>query len=162
MCAASTCSAHFRYQLEAIHIESGLFWLGVIGLGAAHAFEPDHMAAVSTFVAGRPTPREAASFGCKWALGHGFSLLLLGGALAALKLLVHQPALFASGVLDKIVGLALLGLGLWMMIQLRTGVVFAAHADWLARGFTWPRVARTYIGRTNRRATGQRTPRAKC
>ncbi len=79
------------------------------------------MAAVSTFVAQRPTPREAASFGCKWALGHGFSLLLLGGALAALKLLVHQPALFASGVLDKIVGLVLLGLGLWMMIQLRTG-----------------------------------------
>ena len=127
-------------NLEAIIIESQLFWLGVIGLGAAHAFEPDHMAAVSTFVAGRPTPREAAGFGCKWALGHGFSLLLLGGALAALKMLVHQPALFASGVLDKIVGLVLLGLGLWMMIQLRTGPYLPrTWAGWRAvlRGRAW-------------------------
>ena len=98
------------------------------------------MAAVSTFVAGRPTPREAAGFGCKWALGHGFSLLLLGGALAALKLLVHQPALFASGVLDKIVGLVLLGLGLWMIIQLRTGPYLPrTFAGWRAvlRGRAW-------------------------
>jgi ABC-type nickel/cobalt efflux system permease component RcnA len=58
-----------------------LFWIGALGLGIAHAFEPDHMAAVSAFVAGRPTPREAALFGFKWAIGHGLSLFLFGALL---------------------------------------------------------------------------------
>lgn len=81
------------------------------------------MAAVSTFVASRPTPREAAKFGFKWAIGHGLSLLLFGTVLFFLKMAVNQPSLFASGVLEKIVGFVLLALGLWMAIQLRTGVV---------------------------------------
>ena len=105
-------------------IESSFFWIGALGLGIAHAFEPDHMAAVSTFVAGRPTPREAATFGFKWAIGHGFSLLVFGSLLYVLKMAVNQPTLFASGVLDKMVGFVLLGLGLWMALQLKTGIVW--------------------------------------
>jgi len=97
--------------------------MSALGLGIAHAFEPDHMAAVSTFVAARPTPREAARFGFKWAIGHGLSMLALGAALYLLKRAIHQPALFSSGVLDRVVGVVLLGLGVWMAIQLRTGVV---------------------------------------
>jgi len=103
-------------------IESTLFWIGAIGLGLAHAFEPDHMAAVSTFVAGRPSPRAAALFGFKWAIGHSLSLLVFGTALYLLKSAVNQPALFASGALDRFVGFVLLALGVWMVIQLRTGV----------------------------------------
>ena len=110
-------------------IESTLFWLGAIGLGLAHAFEPDHMAAVSTFVAGRPSPREAALFGFKWAIGHSLSLLFFGTVLYLLKLAVHQPALFASGALDRFVGLVLLFLGLWMIVQLRTGVVLPSTRE---------------------------------
>lgn len=79
------------------------------------------MAAVSTFVAGRPTPREAAQFGFKWAIGHSLSLILFGFLLFLLKMVIHQPSLFASGVLDKIVGFVLLALGLWMALQLTTG-----------------------------------------
>lgn len=97
-----------------------MFWLGVLGFGIAHAFEPDHMAAVSTFVATRPRPREAAMFGCKWAIGHGLSLLALGSVLYLLKMSANQPALFASGVLDRIVGFVLIGLGGWMGLQLVT------------------------------------------
>jgi sulfite exporter TauE/SafE len=88
------------------------------------------MAAVSTFVARRPTPREAASFGVKWALGHGASLLLLGLALFALKMALEksQPALFSSGVLDRFVGLVLVGLGLWTLVQLQRGAKNQSHA----------------------------------
>ena len=89
------------------------------------------MAAVSTFVAGRPSPRQAAFFGFKWAIGHSLSLLLFGSALYALKMVVHQPQLFASGALDRFVGLVLLGLGVWMAIQLRTGVAMPTSlAGW--------------------------------
>lgn len=110
-------------------IESTLFWIGAIGLGLAHAFEPDHMAAVSTFVAGRPSPRAAAFFGFKWAIGHSLSLLIFGTALFLLKKAVHQPALFASGSLDRFVGFVLLALGVWMAIQLRTGVAMPSTLE---------------------------------
>ena len=97
-------------------------WLVVYGtaflLGAAHAFEPDHMAAVTTFVARRPSPRQAASFGMQWAIGHGFSLLLIGLVLFALKLAISETA---SGWLEKLVGFALLGLGIWTLLQLMPG-----------------------------------------
>ena len=86
------------------------------------------MAAVSTFVAGRPTPRAAALFGFKWAIGHGLSLLLFGSLLYLFKMAVHQPALFASGVLEKVVGFVLLILGLWMVLQLRAGRL-ASHTS---------------------------------
>ena len=71
------------------------------------------MAAVSTFVAGRPKPREAISFGLKWALGHGLALLILGSALFLLSRAAgeSQPHLFSSGILDRFVGLVLVALG---------------------------------------------------
>ena len=126
-------------------IESTLFWIGAIGLGLAHAFEPDHMAAVSTFVAGRPSPRAAALFGFKWAIGHSLSLLVFGTVLYALKMAVHQPALFASGALDRFVGFVLLALGVWMAIQLRTGVALPTNLDGWKNVFSRGRARR---GRT--------------
>lgn len=103
------------------------------------------MAAVSTFVAGRPSPRVAALFGCKWAVGHSLSLLVFGTALFLLKRAVNQPALFAAGGLDRFVGLVLLALGVWMAIQLRTGVAMPATWDGWKDVF---RRQRTRRGRT--------------
>lgn len=82
------------------------------------------MAAVSTFVARRPSPRQAALFGVRWAIGHGVSLLLLGSLLFALRATVEhrQPALFSSGVLERVVGGVLVALGLWTLFQLLESV----------------------------------------
>ncbi len=49
-----------------------------IALGARHAFEPDHLAAVSTLVSERPRPRHAAVLGALWGLGHTAALLAVG------------------------------------------------------------------------------------
>ena len=99
-----------------------MHWLVVYGtaflLGAAHAFEPDHMTAVTTFVARRPSPRQAAKFGMQWAIGHGFSLFVIGLVLFALKYTISETA---SGWLEKLVGFALLGLGIWTLLQLTPG-----------------------------------------
>lgn len=94
-----------------------------------HAFEPDHMAAVSTFVARRPTPREAIGFGVRWAIGHGLSLLIIGSVLSLLKMALEksQPVLFSSGVLDRLVGVVLVLLGLWTLHQLRPGTLHHTH-----------------------------------
>jgi cytochrome c biogenesis protein CcdA len=100
-----------------------LILFSAIGFGFAHAFEPDHMAAVSTFVASRPSPKEALSFGLKWATGHGISLIILGSALYIFKRAIeeHQPALFSSGILEQVVGAVLVLLGLNALSLVLTG-----------------------------------------
>ncbi len=87
------------------------------------------MAAVSTFVAGRPRPRQAALFGVRWAIGHGFSLFLIGSVLFFLRRAAenNQPELFASGVLDRFVGLVLVGLGVWTLWQVASSRASKAH-----------------------------------
>ena len=80
--------------------------------GFAHALEPDHMAAVTTFVSRRPRPLEAVGFGVRWGVGHSASILVVGVALVALNLRV--PERLSRG-LEFGVGGMLLALGLWLL-----------------------------------------------
>lgn len=57
--------------------------LGLV-VGARHAFEADHLAAVSTLVGGSRTTRNAIGLGLLWGLGHTIALLAVGVALVAL------------------------------------------------------------------------------
>ena len=57
--------------------------LGLL-VGARHAFEPDHLAAVSTLVTSSRGPRSAALLGLLWGLGHTIALLAVGIALVAI------------------------------------------------------------------------------
>ncbi|PQV64169.1 hypothetical protein B1R32_10613 [Abditibacterium utsteinense] len=87
------------------------------------------MAAVSTFVASRPKPREAAMFGVRWAVGHGLSLFVIGSILFVFKHAAQtsQPELFASGVLDRFVGLVLVALGIWTLFQVASSRASKQH-----------------------------------
>lgn len=80
--------------------------------GFAHALEPDHMAAVTTFVSRRPRPLQAAGFGLRWGAGHAAAIVVVGCALIALR--VPLPDGVARG-LEFGVGAMLLGLGLWLL-----------------------------------------------
>jgi len=102
-----------------------LILTGAVGLGAMHAFEVDHMTAISAFVAQRPTPREALAFGFKWAIGHGSTLLLFGTFLYLMKLTLSDP--IAHG-LERLVGLALLLLGCWTLMRLRAPELRHTHS----------------------------------
>lgn len=87
--------------------------------GFAHALEPDHMAAVTTFVSRRPRPAEAVGFGVRWGLGHSAAILLVGTVLIALDLRV--PDRVTRG-LEFGVGAMLLVLGamlLWNVLHER-------------------------------------------
>jgi high-affinity nickel permease len=79
-------------------------------LGSVHALEADHMATVTAFAVRRPAPLAAASFGIRWALGHGASVILAG--LAIMLVGATVPAA-AGSWLDRGVGLVLIGLGAW-------------------------------------------------
>ena len=80
--------------------------------GFAHALEPDHMAAVTTFASRRPRPLQAVGFGVRWGVGHSASILVVGVALVALNLRI--PERLSRG-LEFGVGGMLLALGLWLL-----------------------------------------------
>lgn len=82
--------------------------LGVL-LGIRHAFEPDHLAAVSTLAAEERSVRGGLFLGALWGLGHSFALLLVGGSLAIIE--TQMPA-HISDALELGVGMMIVGLGL--------------------------------------------------
>ncbi len=82
--------------------------LGLL-LGLRHAADPDHVIAVSAIVARHRHPRAAAWVGLAWGLGHGATVVLVGGAIVALQLAV--PERLALGF-EGAVGLVLIALGL--------------------------------------------------
>ena len=96
---------------------NGPLALIIIGflLGFRHAFEPDHLAAVTTLATGRGNVREAARLGLAWGLGHTASITAV-----ALVLIVSgwrlpdrlQPAA------DLLVALLLIGLGGGVLVRL--------------------------------------------
>jgi hypothetical protein len=53
--------------------------------GVRHAFEPDHLVAVSTFVAGQRSARSSAFFALAWGLGHALMLTFACGVLIVLE-----------------------------------------------------------------------------
>src|SRR5215467_7821377 len=59
-------------------------------LGMRHALEPDHLAAVSTLVAGERSSAKAALLGACWGLGHTLSLIVVGTVLVLLR--AEMPA----------------------------------------------------------------------
>lgn len=79
-------------------------------LGSLHAFEADHLAAVTSFAVQKPQPRAAMGFGFRWALGHGTSILLAGALLIFIGLRIPESA---TGVMERMVGFALIALGGW-------------------------------------------------
>jgi nickel/cobalt exporter len=89
----------------------GLLGLG-FGLGLVHALDADHVMAVSALATSRPRLGECLRFALRWALGHGGTLLLVGGAAFALGLAI--PASFARGA-ELAVGLVMIGLGAWVL-----------------------------------------------
>lgn len=83
--------------------------LGVL-LGMRHACEPDHLAAISTLVAGRDRPRASGglALGVFWGLGH--TAALLGVAVVLTLLQARLPPKLADGF-ELGVAVMLLALG---------------------------------------------------
>jgi len=85
--------------------------LVAVVLGLRHATDPDHLAAVTTLVAGTEerATRAAGRLGLAWGLGHATTLFL-----------VEQGAETAVGVL-------IVGLAIWLLVRWRRGF-FQVHA----------------------------------
>ncbi len=91
------------------------FLLALIGglvLGSIHAFDVDHIAAVTAFTSKHPDPKKAVWFGIVWGLGHTGTLLVFGGISAALKFVI--PPIVES-IAEVAVGIFLVGIGFWVL-----------------------------------------------
>ncbi len=104
--------------------------LGVLALGLAagaqHAFEADHVAAVSSVISGETSWRRMIGHGALWGFGH---TLTLGTAAAAVIVAGARLDPAFSHWLETAVGVMLMGLGLGVLRRLRKERVhFHAHA----------------------------------
>lgn len=91
-----------------------LLFTGLI-LGMRHAFDRDHVAAVTHFISLEPDPVKSAWFGCRWALGHAATVLLLGSAILLLRLRL-DPSF--ERYAELAVGVTLIILGVWRLALL--------------------------------------------
>lgn len=96
----------------------GLGFAASAGLGALlgmrHALEPDHLAAVSTLMAGERSSAHAAWLGAFWGLGHTLTLFTAGALLVLLQ--TEMPGM-AARVLEVCVVLLLVGFGVRAIYQ---------------------------------------------
>jgi high-affinity nickel permease len=77
--------------------------------GLRHALEPDHLAAVSTLVAGERSAKASVRYAAAWGAGHAVMLVMAGGALALLRAELSPRV---SDSLELVVAVVLIGLGL--------------------------------------------------
>ncbi len=84
-------------------------------LGMRHAFDRDHMTAVTHFISLEPDPIKSAWFGFRWAIGHAMTVLFLGSLILLLHLKL-EPSF--EQYAELAVGVTLIALGIWRMLLL--------------------------------------------
>ncbi|REK11109.1 MAG: urease accessory protein [Acidobacteria bacterium] len=105
-------------------MQISILLLGLV-VGMQHAFEADHLAAVSSLVSRGRRADAMTRRGALWGVGHTVSLLLIAGCVLVLGW--RLPASFETA-LEAAVGLLLLGLGVRVLHRLwRDRVHVHAH-----------------------------------
>lgn len=93
-------------------------------LGLRHATDPDHLAAVTTLIAGKDRgTRHALRLGGSWGAGHATSLFALGLPIVLFK--TYLPETLQEGA-ETTVGLLIVALAVWLLIRWRRGL-FHVH-----------------------------------
>ncbi len=98
-------------------------------LGLLHAFDADHIVAVSSLASGRREWKAGIAYAAKWALGHGGILLIV--AIAALFFRWQLPGLVPQSA-EKLVGVILIVAGisiLWRLYRQRVALRPHRHGD---------------------------------
>ena len=112
-------------------------WLVVLAailLGLRHATDPDHLAAVTTLVAGRRVraARAAGELGLLWGLGHAVTLFVFG--LPILLLEQYLPERVQQGA-ETLIAFVIVYLAVRLILRWRSGALRPnAHTHPAARG----------------------------
>src|SRR3989338_2272649 len=81
-------------------------------LGVIHAFDIDHIVAVSNFSSRTLNRWTSARIGAAWGLGHSVVLLVAGGLVVAFRLTI--PVIIQEGA-EVLVGILLIIIGVWSL-----------------------------------------------
>ncbi|MBW3129529.1 urease accessory protein [Hymenobacter profundi] len=81
-------------------------------IGIGHAFEPDHLLAVSQLVARRDSTLLAVKDGLYWGLGHTTTLVVFGGLV-----LLGKVTFLSSGYFEAAVGVLLITMGVGRLLN---------------------------------------------
>ena len=94
--------------------------LVAIVLGLRHASDPDHLAAVTTLIAGTEerAARAAGRLGSAWGLGHGTSLFVFGVPIVLFKAYLPESVQQAA---ETSVGIMIIALAVWLLVRWRRG-----------------------------------------
>lgn len=103
----------------------GLVCIVAVVLGLRHASDPDHLAAVSTLIAGTRERATAAAgrLGLAWGLGHATTLFAFGLPIVLFESYLPEPVQEGA---ETTVGVVIAGLALWLLIRWRRGL-FHVH-----------------------------------
>jgi len=104
--------------------DGGVILIALYGvlLGARHALEPDHLAAVSTLAAHGSSRADALRVTSAWGAGHA-TLIVCAGIL--LTVLGWNVPPYLAGRADTLVGLALITVGAWTLAGVRRDRIHA-------------------------------------
>ena len=108
-----------------IELYSVLFM--AFGLGMMHALDADHVIAISGLSCQKPDKKTSLLYCARWAVGHGFALLLIGGAVMFMGMAIPEDL---SAVAENLVGIALMVIGLlvlWGIYRQRAHLHFHRH-----------------------------------
>jgi high-affinity nickel permease len=89
-----------------------LAMVGGLTLGCLHAFDVDHVAAVTVFVSKNPNPRHAAALGVRWGMGHTVTVFILGVLSTVLRFIIPPRVQTLAEIL---VGVLLVTIGVWVV-----------------------------------------------
>ena len=98
-----------------ISSQTTLLLLTGLVLGMRHAFDRDHVTAVTHFISLEPDPIRSAWFGFRWAMGHAVTVLALGSLILLLHLKLDPNF---ERYAELAVGITLVGLGIWRLLLL--------------------------------------------
>ena len=110
----------------------GVVAVVAIVLGLRHASDPDHLAAVSTLIAGtrERAAGAAAWLGLSWGLGHALGLFAFGLPIVLFKAYLPEPVQRGA---ETSVGVLIAGLAVWLLVRSQRGL-FHVHVHSHERG----------------------------
>jgi ABC-type nickel/cobalt efflux system permease component RcnA len=119
----------FGLDQSIAHLSNGTTLLLVIAvailLGLRHATDPDHVAAVTTLIAGGDEhgTRRARNLGLSWGLGHATTLFLFGLPVVLYSEYLPEPVQQGA---ETAIGVLIVSLAVWLLVRWRRGA-FHVH-----------------------------------
>jgi high-affinity nickel permease len=93
-------------------------------LGLRHATDPDHLAAVTTLVAGDGARSRATRLGLAWGAGHAITLFAFGLPIVLFE--AFLPERLQQGA-EALIGFVIVSLAVWLLVRWRRGAF--AHGE---------------------------------